>query len=362
MSLRQDMLRAARRAKAALPDAGAAVTFVRGQALPDGGFRDRSGKADLYYTVFGLQCLLALDALDGPAAGLSAEPTPPKQPLPPSAAAAPLLRRTGRLRRPEALAKAEAAGYSRPCAERYLGSFGDPRGLDLVHAACLARCWALVRPRHPAGRAGAGRALVERIESFRSAEGGYNPVAGSAAGSAYGCFLALGAWQDLGREPPDAAGIVRCVRSLRIAGGGYTNEASLPFASAPATAAAALVLAELGQPADESAAAYLLNCVHPSGGLVAMIGAPAADLLSTATGLHALARMGAPPDPSAPSSAAAAAPLPLRRVDAAAALGFVAGLMLEDGGFRGSQDDRAADCEYTFYGLLALGHLAGGPA
>ena len=317
------MLRAARRAKAALPDAGAAAAFVRGQALPDGGFRDRSGKADLYYSVFGLQCLLALDALDEPAATGHSEPA------------------------------AEAAGYSRPCAERYLGSFGDPRGLDLVHAACLARCWALVRPRHPAGRAGVGRALAERIESFRSADGGYNPVAGSAAGSAYGCFLALGAWQDLGREPPDAAqygpvwaGIVRCVRSLRIAGGGYTNEASLPFASAPATAAAALVLAELGRPADESAAAYLVNCVHPSGGLVAMIGAPAADLLSTATGLHALARMGAPTDPSA----------------AAAALGFVADLMLEDGGFRGAQDDRAADCEYTFYGLLALGHLAGGPA
>ena len=347
MSLRQDMLRAARRAKAALPDAGAAVTFVRGQALPDGGFRDRSGKADLYYSVFGLQCLRALESASEPSIEYAPKPAA-----------------TGRSE-----PAAEAAGYSRPCAERYLGSFGDPRGLDLVHAACLARCWALVRPRHPAGRAGAGRALVERIESFRSAEGGYNPVAGSAAGSAYGCFLALGAWQDLGREPPDAAqygpvraGIVRCVRSLRIAGGGYTNEASLPFASAPATAAAALVLAELGQPADESAAAYLLNCVHPSGGLVAMIGAPAADLLSTATGLHALARMGAPPDPSAPSSAAAAAPLPLRRVDAAAALGFVAGLMLEDGGFRGAQDDRAADCEYTFYGLLALGHLAGGPA
>jgi hypothetical protein len=201
-----------------------------------------------------------------------------------------------------------------------------------------------VRPGGP--RAGVGRTLAERIESFRSADGGYHPVAGSVAGSAYGCFLALGAWQDLDREPPDAAGIVRCVRSLRIAGGGYTNEASLPFASAPATAAAALVLAELGRPPDESAAAYLLNCVHPSGGLVAMIGAPAADLLSTATGLHALARMGAPPGPSV----------------AAAALGFVAGLMLGDGGFRGAQDDRAADCEYTFYGLLALGHLAGGPA
>jgi hypothetical protein len=305
------MLQAARRARPALPDAGAVIAFVRGQALPDGGFRDRSGKSDLYYTVFGLQCLLALEPAPEPAIEAAPEPA------------------------------AEAAGHCRTRDERYLRAFADPRVLDLVHAACLARCWALVRPSGPP--AGVGRALVERIESFRSADGGYHPVAGSAAGSAYGCFLALGARQDLGLEPPDAAGIVRCVRSLRIAGGGYTNEVSLPFASAPATAAAAMVLAELGQPADESAAAYLLNCVHPSGGLVAMIGAPAADLLSTATGLHALARMGVPPGPPA----------------AAATLGFVAGLMLPDGGFRGSPDDRAADCEYTFYGLLALGHLAG---
>ena len=329
MSLREDMLRAARRARAALPDAqdgpvraGAVIAFVRGQALPDGGFRDRSGKSDLYYTVFGLQCLLALEPASEPAIDPASKPAIEPAPEP----------------------AAEAAGYSRTCAERYLGSFGDPQALDLVHAACLARSWALVRRGGPP--AGIGPALAERIEAFRSADGGYHPVAGSDAGSAYGCFLALGAWQDLGLEPPDAAGIVRCVRSLRVPGGGYTNEASLPFASVPATAAAALVLAELGHPPDESAAAYLMNCAHPSGGLVAMAGAPAADLLSTATGLHALARMGVPPGPPA----------------AAAALGFVAGLMLEDGGFRGSPDDREADCEYTFYGLLALGHLAGGPA
>jgi hypothetical protein len=300
------MLRAARRATAALPDPAAVIAFVRNQALPDGSFRDRSGKGDLYYTVFGLQCLRALDALDEPAA--------------------------------------EAAGYSRTCAERYLGSFGDPRALDFVHAACLARSWALVRPRHPTGRADVRSALAARLEAFRSTDGGYNPVAGSAAGSAYGCFLALGAWQDLALEAPDAAGIVQCVRSLRTADGGYTNEAGLPFASAPATAACAVVIAEAGEPVDKSAARYLLNCAHPSGGFVAMARAPAADLLSTATGLHALAQMDAPPD----------------QATALATLGFVAGLAMESGGFRGSEDDPVADCEYTFYGLLALGHLAGG--
>ncbi|MCX5654122.1 MAG: beta-hydroxylase, partial [Planctomycetota bacterium] len=79
-------------------------------------------------------------------------------------------------------------------------------------------------------------------------------------------------------------------------------------------------------------------------GLLAAAVAPIPDLLSTATGLHALWRAGASLDET------------LRL----ACAGFVAGLATESGGFRGHAADTVADCEYTFYGLLALGHLAGG--
>ena len=34
--------------------------FLTSQQLPDGGFADRSGNSDLYYTVFGLESFLAL--------------------------------------------------------------------------------------------------------------------------------------------------------------------------------------------------------------------------------------------------------------------------------------------------------------
>ena len=62
------MLQVARLAPRLLGESSGLVgDFIRGQKAPDGGFRDRSGKSDLYYTVFGLGALLALQ-LDFPLA------------------------------------------------------------------------------------------------------------------------------------------------------------------------------------------------------------------------------------------------------------------------------------------------------
>jgi len=315
------MLLAARRGAAALADPRAVAAFVGSQAAPEGGFRDRSGKCDLYYTVFGLQCLAALRIAD---CGLRIERTRRTEP------ARPVSTRSPPRDSPSSMRDAES----------YLGRFADLCCLDLVHAACLARCWAVARPE--GAPADLRRAFAQHIESFRAADGGYHAAAGAGAGSAYGAFLALGAYQDLGAAVPDPAALARSVRSLRTPDGGYTNERFLPLSSAPATAACIVVLRELGEPAAPEAAARLLAWAHPSGGFLAMAAAPAPDLLSTATALHALARAGVRPDE------------PLR----AGCARFAAGLLGECGGFRGHADDPAADCEYTFYGLLALGHLA----
>jgi hypothetical protein len=40
-----------------------------------------------------------------------------------------------------------------------------------------------------------------------------------------------------------------------------------------------------------------------------------------------------------------------------ACLDFVDSLWNAEGGFHGNWTDDELDCEYTFYGLLALGHL-----
>ena len=58
MSLRLEMLQVARVAPAVLGDATELVrNFLASQQNPDGGFRDRDGESDLYYTVFGLRRL-----------------------------------------------------------------------------------------------------------------------------------------------------------------------------------------------------------------------------------------------------------------------------------------------------------------
>ena len=62
-SLRENLLHAAGRAAEARPTVAArAAAFVRGQTCPGGGFADRAGRPDLYYTVFGLQTLAAIEA------------------------------------------------------------------------------------------------------------------------------------------------------------------------------------------------------------------------------------------------------------------------------------------------------------
>ena len=63
MSLRLEMLQVARLAPKLLGDSAALIeSFLRSQQNDEGGFSDRDGKSDLYYTVFGLDSLIALNA------------------------------------------------------------------------------------------------------------------------------------------------------------------------------------------------------------------------------------------------------------------------------------------------------------
>src|SRR5947207_11003651 len=65
MSLRLEMLQVARLACQVLGDSAELTRrFLYGQVNEDGGFKDRGGKSDLYYTVFGLQGLAALAILN----------------------------------------------------------------------------------------------------------------------------------------------------------------------------------------------------------------------------------------------------------------------------------------------------------
>jgi prenyltransferase beta subunit len=219
-------------------------SFVRSQANADGAFCNRAGESDLYYTVFGLEALVALQA------------EPPVDDV-----------------------------------ARYLRSLGDGYGFDFVHLACLARCWAGVtrRPSHALAHT-----ILARIERFRTPDGGYNQSSGASHGTAYAAFLACGAYQDLGSAAPAPDKLAASLHSLRAGDGGFANVPGAPEGVTTATAAAVTLMRQLDCDPDPALAEWLLSRCLPAGGFFALPGAPIPDLLSTATALHALAGLHVP--------------------------------------------------------------------
>jgi prenyltransferase beta subunit len=277
------MLAAASRAKEVLGDRVEVIAdFIRRQINPDGGIRGRGGKSDLYYTVFGVEALLALGA-DVP--------------------------------------KEQILGY--------LERFGDGKHLDLVHLACLLRCGANLSQKQPEEET--CRSIIERAGQYLAEQP-----------NVYNCFLALNIYQDLTRDIQNSGVILDIIKSLQRSDYGYTNDWRIESSSTPVTAAAVTILHNLNEPVSSSSIDWLLCRVHSKGGFVAMSGLPDADLLSTATTLHALAITGVRLDDIKEQC-----------------LEFIDSLWTNQGGFCGYRADKVPDCEYTYYGLLSHGHLNG---
>ena len=293
MSLRLETLQVARLAPQVLDDSASLVEdFVRGQLRSDGGFPDRAGRSDLYYTVFGIDCLLALQT-----------------------------------------------ELPRDRLVEYVESFTESslNDLDLVHLACLAHCRATLDLRASEFDAD----VATQLTRFRTADGGYNVAPEAKSGTIYGCYLALGAYQNFGGALPDPDGVCSFIDSMRTADCGYSNDAEITTGATPAVAAAVGLLRNLGRSTPEGVAEWLAQRFHAAGGFLAIPDAPMPDLLSTATALHALAGLQYPFD---------------RFVDPC--LDYIDSLWTNRGSFYGNWSDIDLDCEYTFYALLALGHLS----
>jgi prenyltransferase beta subunit len=294
------MRRAVTRAGKALVDSADVVRqfFVR-RVGDDGGVVGRDGNSDLYYTVFGLEASLALNA---------------------------------------------RIPYDRVAA--YLDRFGTGQSLDLVHLASLARCRANLAEHCGTEIGRADRdAMAAHLMQFRCADGGFATSTGSERGHVYGSFLALGASQDLQIDALEPESLLASVESLRMPDGGYSNEATMNVSATTATAAAITILHYLQRPIPEEALQWLADRAAPSGGFVALplqadLAVP--DLLSTATALHALSLADISLDA-------------IRELN----LDYLDGLWNTQGGFHGHPADEALDCEYTYYGLLSLGDLVG---
>ncbi len=290
------MLQVARLARTLLADATPkVVAFLEGQLAEDGGACDRSGKSDLYYTAFALDCLIALE-----------------QELP--------------------------VQRVRP----YLEQFGGGLDLDLVHKACLVRCWKALGVGWP--NAEFQGAMIEDLENHRCTDGGYSMMTKQPQGTLYHAFLALGIYQDFGVEIPNKAALLASFSALRSADGGYGNSAAMNMGTTPSTAAAAALMMQLQAPVDSKVGEWMLAMQHPQGGFRASPQTPLPDLLSTGTALHALASMGLD--------------IGERRE---ITLDFMDSLWSGDA-FYAFWEDEDLDVEYVYYALLALGHLSLGPA
>lgn len=274
------MLQVARLAPKMLGDSAELVAaFVASKLTDEGGFADRAGAADLYYTVFGIEATIAL-----------------QRELPTDRIAA------------------------------FLDTFGDGDGLDLIHLCCLARC-----------RSGLGQAHHPTLPKLAQRIGQHE------AASVYEAFMIHAAYQDLGVESRAPERIATLLDDMATGDGGYANDADIQLANVPATAAAVTLQHALDLPRDAHSAEFLLKCTHPDGGFFAMPAAPMPDLLSTAVSLHALSILKRDIDP-------------IRE----RCLDFIDTLWTSAGGFYGNwaEEEGDLDIEYTWYGLLALGHLS----
>lgn len=291
MSIRLEMIQVARLAPKALGESvDLVVQFLKNARAKEGGFQDRSGLADLYYTVFGLDGLLSLGVECDEADWLP-----------------------------------------------FVTSHGLGENLDFVHLCCLIRC--LSAASHLKGER---EKLLNQLNRFRSEDGGFHPDPGAAYGTAYGAFLGVGAMQDLGVDLGSVqSDIQRSLDGLKTADGAWGNDRQQRIGATNATAAVMTTLRQWGGQPSLDASDWLIQRIHPMGGFMATPTAPIPDLLSTATALHALA--GVERD--------------LSEDQRERCLDFIDTLWTNEGAFHGHWHEDELDTEYTFYGLLALGHL-----
>lgn len=264
--------------------------FLSSQIYDTGGFKGLNKMPDIYYTAFGIDCMLAAD-MD--------------------------------------IAKAGMKTYS--------ATNGSFRFCDIVHLSAYARVLSRIGSRSSSN----GERLREKIEKCRSEDGGYANRPGEKYGAVYASFLAMLAIAELAGTIRQPDRLVSFLEGRRGTYGGFINHCGQSAPSTPATAAAIVLLKEIcGKRAFASEWFDAVLC--DSGGFCFVPGARAPDLISTAVAIHCLREI--------------SADITIRSRHIA----FVESFWHEDGGFCGGIDFASADCEHTFYALMAIGDILDG--
>ncbi|HAF29884.1 MAG TPA: hypothetical protein DCG75_12650 [Bacteroidales bacterium] len=290
--------------------------FLMLQLHHDGGFMDRAGNSDPYYSVFGYTLAFILD-LEVPVN---------KQLI-------------------------------------FVERWSDKNEIDFIHAVSLVQCKILISAMQlkskgsSAGQFFQSKFISERvrknivkdvvqksddllriIESYRSQNNGYNQSFKNADyASTYATFLAWSLFQDLGLLV-DEAELLKSIQDLQKENGSFVNERNSSSGVTTATAAGLIMSKSLQVVNIEKSISWLKERWINQGGFVAAEGLPIADLLSTSTALLALKMA----DNSLVNYSEACTDFINMHWD-------------NSGGFFGSVADMHPDCEYTYYALLALG-------
>ncbi len=278
--------------------------WIRSLQNPDGGFPDREGGSDLYYTGFALRTLAVLQALDEP-----------------------VCQGVARFLQTRMTGQTSVVDFFSFLLSAFLVQLGG--GPDLFASA----------PRDWPDR------VADLLETFRTPDGGYAKTPQAAAGSTYHTFLVMLTYQLLDRPFRQTDDLIRFVQTRRRQDGGYVEFAPMRRSGTNPTAAAIGILQltqALTNDARQAVIDFLTQLPSPiEGGLRANDRIPVADLLSTFTGSWTLAQLDA-----------------LDRLPADAIRDYARRLEVPTGGFRGGLWDNAADVEYTFYGIGVTALLA----
>lgn len=294
-------------------------SFILSKIDADGGFVDRSGKADPYYTVFGLTLAYVFDI------------------------------------------KPDIKAFT-----HFLNDWQNKNKVDFVHAISIVRCNYLLEAIKYAGNLGALSRFVSKmsfsrkdiskvigkriavkqkqvlnlLNDYKVKSGGYNHLKkNEESASVYANFLIYGMFEDLNINKPENKLLAESILELQLFNGSFVNHPGSKQGIASNTAAGIILLFENGYPVDNSTN-WLKDQIGPAGGFFAGEEVPVADILSTATSLLALSLTGTATDKIISQ-----------------AINFVNLHWDESGGFFGSVADQIPDVEYTFYALLAVGLL-----
>ncbi len=299
----------------------AIAEYLFAQESGSGLFKDRKGEPDVYYTFFALAALISLKQ----------EPN---------------------------IARLQKTLRSLPAED-----------LDLIHLSCLVRLhlWCNVlslmslkrlhkillsfNPLYQAGSKALRlmqppdkqeKALLAKLETFRTPDGGFAMKPGATVSNPYAAFLAWQTYADAGVSMPESAAVLRSIETCRARDGAFASAPDLAHGTTPVTAAVLLLQQALGEETEQRLYDWLRGRWDQFGGFYAGPDAPVPDLLSTGVSLFTLSRLGHQFCPC----------------ERDPATDFVTLHWNDDGGFCGTLTDPRSDCEYTFYGLLALGCLA----